>query len=72
MIIVDLDVNVNGINRKVYEGCLTQSIPMGIITTWGHLVDQFYVVGFKLNNGQEIVELLVMWFGDISGCQVLV
>ena len=72
MIIVDLDVFVNGIKRKVYEVCLTQSIPMGIITTWDHLVDIFYAVYFKLNNGQEIVELLVMWFGDISGCQVLV
>ena len=71
IIIVDVDVYVYEIQRNTYEGCLTQSSTMGLITTWDHTVDLFYVVGFKVNHRQEIVELLVIWCGDISGCQVL-
>ena len=52
MIIVDVDVYAYEIYRWEYEGFLTQSSAMGIITTWDHPVELFYVVGFKLNHRQ--------------------
>ena len=43
------------LERKVSEGCLTQSCETGLIITRDHPVDLIYVLYFKLKHRQEIV-----------------
>ena len=68
----EADVYVDELYRKVGEDLLTQSIIIGIITTWNHLVvlvedNRFQNKTLAINS-----ELTVTEFGAISGCWVLV
>ena len=39
MVVIDVYVNIDKLDRKVGEGSLKHSTPMGLITTWDQPVD---------------------------------
>ena len=57
IVMLDIEVNVDGLERKVGElernlgeGCLARSKTTGLIITWKNLVGLVYIIGSKLKH----------------------